>query len=433
MLTSLPQARVAGVWKSFITQDKPLLLLSIVLQLTLGFLFGHFYDIRIYMATGYLVGSGQNPYVAQDLTALFHNNSFQGMTSVGYLPPWPLVLGLLYRSVYIFIPNLHVYNLAIKIPVIVANVCLAYLVADILKNLGTTTTTCRRAWVFLLFNPFLLYTTAAWGQFDSIVALFSLLGLVLLAAGKIYKSAILLALAISLKPIALPILLVALVYVIKKSPRQAICYSSVFSTGVLLLCVVPFILFRWDPTPILRNWRAHFSVGGGMSFLAFFELITNSYQLPGNWWLLGMLWIPALGIGVFTLTRGISGFEDLLKKSTGLVLIFFLTRAWLSEPNIVLILPLVLILTSIGELDNHALLAVWTIPLIFSIFNTSLPQLLFPTFPNFMEYLLSQADHFRAARIIAKSACVIPWQIAGWWIVSTCLKSDPSKRLVSWK
>ena len=427
MPVSLTRARVAKISNVFTTQDKPLLLLSIILQFVIGLLFGHYYDIRISMATGYLVGTGQNPYVAQDLTALFHNNLFQGMTSVGYLPPWPLVLGLLYRSVYIFIPNLHIYNLAIKIPIITANIFLAYLVADILKNLGTASSVSRKAWIFLLFNPFLLYTTSAWGQFDSIVALFTLLSVVLLVDGKLNKSAILLALAISLKPIALPVLPVAIVYLLKKSHRQAFRYSVMFSAGILLLCVVPFFLFGWDPTPILQNWRAHFSVGGGLSFLSFFELIMNSYQLPGNWWLLGMIWIPALGIGILFLMRGIGGFEDLINKSTALVLIFFLTRAWLSEPNIVLILPLVLILSSIGKLDDRALLAVWLFPLIFSIFNTSLVQLLFPSFPNVMEYLLSQADHYRAARIIAKTACVIPWQIAGWWIVGICLKSNPSK------
>ena len=101
--------------------------------------------MRIFMATGYLVGSGQNPYVAQNLSAVFQNSSFQGMTSVGYPPPWPLVLGVLYRSVYALIPNLMVCNLVVKIPAIAANKCLAYLVADILKNLGTKAAVIRRA------------------------------------------------------------------------------------------------------------------------------------------------------------------------------------------------------------------------------------------------------------------------------------------------
>jgi len=38
------------------------------------------------MATGYLVANGQNPYIAQNLGAVFHNSSFQGIT------PWDIRL-----------------------------------------------------------------------------------------------------------------------------------------------------------------------------------------------------------------------------------------------------------------------------------------------------------------------------------------------------
>ena len=135
------------------------------------------------MATGYLVGTGQNPYIPQDLIAVFNNSSFQGMTSVGYPPPWPLVLGPVYRSVYTTFHNALVYNLAIKIPIIMANIGLAYLVADTLKYLGVGTTIIRKARIFLLLSPLLLYFASAWGQFDSIVAFLSLSALVLLNAG----------------------------------------------------------------------------------------------------------------------------------------------------------------------------------------------------------------------------------------------------------
>jgi hypothetical protein len=417
----------------FVTYNRGLLLLSIAVQLVLGLFFGHYYDMRIFMATGYLVGTGQNPYVPQNLTAVFSNNSFQGMTTVGYPPPWPLLLGLLYRIVYAVFPNLLVYNLAIKIPIIIANLGLAYLVAEILKNLGVEAATIRRAWIFLLFSPFLLYFASAWGQFDSIVALLSLSSLVVLHAGKIKTSALLLALAISFKPIALPILPVALVYLMGKSLRQAINYFVCFFTGVILFCVVPFIIFGWDPSPIFRGWNAHFTVGGGMSFMTFLELLKGSYSLPGQWWLLGLAWVPALGIGILALRPGLKGFVDLLKKSTALILIFFLTRTWLSEPNVILILPFVLILTSIGELDSLALAVVWILPLIFTIFNTSPPQLLFPSFPEAMANLLKLAEDFRYARLAARIAVVIPWQIAGWWIVITLFRrssapANPSRK-----
>ena len=426
MQDSIHSAQTAGAWKRFVTLDSSILFLSIAIQVVLGLFFGHYYDMRIYMATGYLVGTGQNPYVPQNLTAVFNNSFFQGMTTIGYPPPWSLILGLLYRISYALVPNLLVYNLAIKIPIILANICLAYLVADILKNFGAEAAIIRRAWIFMLLNPFVLYFATAWGQFDSIVALLALLSLVLLQTGKVNRSAILLALAISLKPIAVPIFPVTFIYLLGRSSRTTITYSVVFLFCVILFCIAPFILFGWDATPIRAGWNAHFSISGGMSFMTFFELLKGTYQMPGQWWLLGLAWIPALGMGIYAMRHGIQGFTDLLKKCTGMILIFFLTRTWLSEPNILLILPFVLILTSIGELDSLAFNAIWILPLVFTIFNTSPPQLLFPSLPEAMASLLKLSDNFRVFRLVVRTVLVIPWQIAGWWIVITCFKRSPS-------
>ncbi len=408
-----------------------ILLVSILVQLVLALFFGHSYDMRIFMATGYLVGTGQNPYIAQDLSAVFNDTSFQGMTSAGYPPPWLLVLGLLYRLSYAIFPNLPIYNLAIKIPILLANIALAYLVAGILSKHGAERTIIRRAWIFLLFCPFLLYFTTAWGQFDSIVTLLSLASLVLLYDGKLKSSALLLAMAISLKPTALPVLPVALLYLLGKSLRQAISYFITFSAGAIVLCILPFVIFRWDPTPILQGWNAQFSVAGAMSYLTFFELFSNSYQLPGIWWLLGLAWIPALGIGILVLRRGMTGFVDLLKKSTALVLLFFLARAWLSEPNVTLILPFVLILTSMGELNHWFLAAVWIFPLVFTIFNGSPQQLLFPILPHVSEGAFNGSESLRIVEGLARVAAVIPWEIAGWGLVLTLFRRSPAPVVTS--
>ena len=107
-------------------------------------------------------------------------------------------------------------------------------------------------------------------------------------------------------------------------------------------------------------------------------------------------------------------------------MVFFLTRAWVSEPNIILILPLVLILTSMGELDRLTLTAIWILPLIFSFFNTSTAQLFFPSMPDIMDKLLKLMEDHHAPRLIAKLIIVVPWQLAGWWIVLRCFGKVPS-------
>ncbi len=421
-MPGLPDNQIRSKALRFSVPNRFLLALSISLQCALGILFGHVYDQRIYMATGYLVGTGQNPYIPQDLTSVFHSTYFQGMTSIGYPPPWSLILGLIYRSVYLALPNLLIYNLAIKIPIIAANICLAYLVFAILKDMQVDQAVARKAWVFMLFNPLLLYTTAAWGQFDSIVALLALISLVLLDLGKPDFSAITLALSLAFKPTALPIIFVALVYLNGKSPLQAIRYAILFIASLVVFCVAPFYIFGWDLTPILSHWNAHFTVGGGISLLSFYELLKDTYVLPGSWWLVSLIWIPALALALTGLRHGVSGLRDLLRKSAALILVVFLTRTWLSEPNIVLLLPFLIILVSLGELNHLALTLIWVVPLIFTIFNTSPAQLLFPSFPQAMEPILRWSDQYRSLRLLLRTLLVIPWQIAGWWIVIVCLR-----------
>jgi hypothetical protein len=403
-------------------RDLPILLLSLAIQLVLGLLFGHIYDIRIFMAAGHQVAHFQNPYLPQDLSAVFHNPTFSGITTVGYPPPWPLMLGAIYALVYSTAPSFLIYNLAIKLPLIAANVALAYLTSACLRRLGVHESRVRRAWIFLLFNPFLLYASAAWGQFDSLVALLSLTSLMLLDRARWRASAFLLALAVSFKPTALPLILIPFFYLRTSAPRQILRFYAILALSGLVLCVGPFVLFRWDPSPILLNWNAHFVVGGGLTPWAGLELWQDSYRLPGSWWWVGMLWMPALALASVPLWRGITDLDDLLRKSTALIMVFFLTRAWLSEPNLILALPLVLILTETGAVPRHWLHAFWSMPLIFGVVNVSLAQLFFPSLPHMMDAFLAWMEQFHSARLLAKVILVVPWQILGWSIVARCLR-----------
>jgi hypothetical protein len=154
-----------------------------------------------------------------------------------------------------------------------------------------------------------------------------------------------------------------------------------------------------------------------MSLTTLYELFANSYSLPGYWWLLGFVWLPAVLAGALFLPRGERGLLQLINNSLMLILIFYLTRTWVSEQNLTLILPLVLILASVGELPRWSLTIVWALPLVFTIFNTSPAQLLFPILPDLMAKLLQWADQFRTIRLVARMLLVIPWQLTGWWIV----------------
>lgn len=412
-----------GTWRRFATPDRRLLLLSVALQLALATLLGHSYDTRVFMSAGYLVGSGHNPYLPADLSAVFHHALFNANGTVGYPPPWPLLLGLLYSVSHALTPSLFVYNLMIKLPVIAANVGLAYLVAAVVQNRGAAPEMVRKAWIFLLLNPFLLYFGAAWGQIDSIVALLALAALVLLWARRWATSAVVLALAVCFKPIAAPILLAVLVYLLSRSRRQALRYAALFIVCVFAFYVLPFFLLGWSlPAGHLVN--AHFTMSGSMSFMAIARLVRGSVLLPGHWWLLGLGWIAALAAAAsVALRRGVGDFDDLVGKSAALVLVFFLTRTWLAEPDVVLVLTLALIATSLGGLDRRAFAAIWVVPLLFTVFNASPLRLLWVAFPDHMVRWLGFAgQHYGLAMLIGRGVLAVAWQIAGWWTVVTLLR-----------
>ena len=408
----------------YATPDRRLLAASVLVQLALAPLLGHSWDTKIFMATGYLVGSGQTPYLAHNLTAVFHHAGFSVISSVGYPPPWPLVLGLLYRGVHAVTADLIVYNVAIKLPLICADIALAYLVAALLISVGAGPAAARRAWVFLLFNPFLLYVGAAWGQIDVLVTLLAVAALAALVARRFTVSAVLLALAVCCKPIAAPIALVALVYLLGRSRGQAVRYAATFVVALLAFYVAPFFALGWSRAPFLSRLNDHFVMNGTMSLTTVARLFHDPILMTGRWWWLGMVWVPALAVAVVALRRGIGGFDDLIAKSTALVLIFFLTRTWLAEPNVALVVVLALILSSLGELDRRALTALWVIPLAFTVFNASPLQLLWVAFPGTMQRSLVYVAQYGHATLIARAALVVAWQIAGWWVVVACFRGS---------
>jgi hypothetical protein len=400
-----------------------ILLLSVALQLALGLAFGHDFDTRGFMVGGHAVGTGGNPYAWSDLSAVFHHVRFENVGPAGYPPPWQLVLGLLYLASYAVVPDLLLYNLALKLPVIAANVGLAYLVAAMLEDLGASPSAARRAWVLLLFNPVLLYFGAAWGQIDGIAAALAIWAL---WARRASRSSALLALSVTLKPVTLPVLPAVLVFLWRQGRRPALRYACVLALVSTALVVAPFAIFGWDPSAILHGWNGHFTLTGGLALPTAFRLLRDPLELPGWWWLVGLVWIPALAVAAVALRHGDTGLEELLKATTALVLVFFLTRARLSGPNFMLLVPLVFVLATTGALPRWAFAAVCAIPLAFTVVNHSPLDLLFPAFPGAMESSLRWVERYEDAALVAKAALVVVWQVVGWWIVVLCFRRGPA-------
>ena len=421
---SLPAATpwTGGAWTWLRTPDRRLLVLSILLQVGLALLaYDNSHDLRIFQATGYLVANGHSPYVPLDLRAVFHRDVFQGRYAIGYPPPWPLALGGIYRLSYALVANLHLYAVAIKLPAIAANAGLAYLGGAALQNLGAAPAVVRRAWLALLFNPFLLWVGAVWGQIDAIVALLALAALLLVVSGRRDLSAVTLALAVCVKPAAAPMLLAVLLFVGAGSVSRAVRYAAVFAAGAFVFYVLPFLALGWDATPA-RAANAQFSMIGAMSFTAVAGLWTDALVLEGHWWLLGLLWMPAVLVAALLARGRAREPAGLLAVAVALTLVFFLSRTWLAEPNVLVVLAPVLVLAALGRLDRRLFTVLWLIPLLFVVANASPVQLLWQFAPGVVSQTSAFAARHADVTIAVRAALIVAWQVAGWWIVVVCLR-----------
>lgn len=406
-----------------------IVLLSLIVQTPLAIFLGHYYDERVFMATGYLVSSGLNPYVPFNFAGIFSHPLLTGaIPSIGYPPPWPLLLGAIFRLSYSLVPNLFLYNFAIKIPIILGNIGLAYIVRRLLLKTQTNQNKAQTAWLFILFNPFILLTSTAWGDIDTIVALLCCASLYFLYADKIKMSALSMALGVALKPIALPLIGLPMLFSSPKHRRKNVQYLLIFTLAFLAFYFAPFYLFSWNIPLAPSEWNAQFRMAGGMTPFNITELFQASSSLPSGLEFLGFLWVPALIAGYYVVYRNRpKSINDFARKAVGLMLIFFLTRSWLSEPNINVLLPFMLLAIEPGKKSFRNFHFAWIIPLIFMFANVSFPQLFFLPFPSVLSSLATLDQQIGTVRLAARFLIAVVWQMFAWNLVVKMLRRNEDK------
>ena len=407
-----------------------LVILSVLVQLPLAVFLGHYYDQRSFLDTGYLVSAGFNPYQSRLITVFTSNPDLIGPNPIiGYPPLWPLLLGLIYRLTFNITPNLLLYNFATKIPIIAANIGLAYVTAAVLQRTGASDQKVKLAWLFLLFNPFTLLTTTAWGEYDTLVALLCVASLYFLSKCMVAKSSLLLSLSLVLKPISLPLIGLPLICSQTGKIKKFIFTLVIAFLMLLALWFLPFYFLGWIVPSTGFQFTAYFRMAGGLTVFNVFELLTNVAAIPANLWFLGYLWVPALLVGYYFVYRNPpKSTIEVVRAAAFLMLIFFLTRSWLSEPNFNVLLPLVLIALPLDKLNFRNFAFLWVIPLIFMLFNTSAQQLFFLVYPSIISNLTQIDQSIRFWRLLGKFIIAVIWQIFAWRVLTKLLNRKSSDK-----
>ena len=99
-------------------------------------------------------------------------------------------------------------------------------------------------------------------------------------------------------------------------------------------------------------------------------------------------------------------------------------RTLLSEPNLNMLLPLVLILFGAGKLSSKTIHLAWVIPFVFLFLNYAIPQLFFLVYPPIISAIGSLDLHVGVCRLIARFVVTVLWYILAIKILGDVLRKE---------
>ena len=232
------------------------------------------------------------------------------------------------------------------------------------------------------------------------------------------KSAFLLSLSVVLKPFSFPLLGLPLLFLPKKDWSKILPYVVISVVIIVILWILPFYALGWIAPFSSNQATSYFTRAGGMTPFNLVELFQNKVTLPSGLGFLGYVWIPSVLFGYYLVYRDPpQTFNELIKKAIGIMLIFFLTFSWVSEPyiNVVIVLAILgLPFTKVNFRNFHFL---WVIPLIFMVLSTNFFQLFFLVSPSIITSLAHADLYIRSLRLIASFIVVVIFQIFAWRLV----------------
>jgi hypothetical protein len=412
---------------------------GLALRFALAPFLGHPYDLRVFMAAGWAVGHGQTPYGEYFLQSILSNISHPHLSGffygIGYPPVWGLILGLMYQLSNIISPNsIYVYAFTLKIPIIIFDVATAFLLRKLL-TLKLNVQVASKVFQFYLLCPFMLLVGVVWGMFDVAVFFFSIFSAYLLLT-RASLSAASLAIACVLKPYAIILVPLYSIFIYKTS--RSFSKAFFFFVGVSsMVAVVTFIPMFWFNWPISNLYYAlssqmapadvyysgqDFTYGAASPFNLFNVVrLINVEFVPAS--ILNYAWIAACMIlYVYVALQKLSvDFKSIVYYSFLTSLVFFTTRSWVSEQNLLFLLSfftLVLVFNEAREGWKH-IHALWILLSVFVLIHVPASSFMWMVYPE----TLNAASAFCNGplgylRWVSMSILTFSWLILLWHNVS---------------
>lgn len=401
-------------------------LAGLAVRLLVAPFLGHPFDLRVFMAVGRAVAHGLTPYGEYILQNVFvdmsHPHLYGTFLGIGYPPPWGLICGLMYQVGQFLGSNIYAYAWALKFPIIVGDLTTAYILYRVLRG-ELNQDQAWKAYCLYLWCPFVFVVGVVWGMFDILAFLFSLASACLLLKRRSLSSVSLgVASAFKLFPAVLAPIYSIFVYRKTGSGREAVEYLLGTVAITAFLTLFPMAVFNWPLSNLYHALAYHvdspqsgmqYNLGSGYTYggASPFNVI-NVIRLFIPWggmpFLFSVVWILACLILYWYASQKMedTGLPSVFRWSFVTMLVFFTTRSWVSEQNLLFLFSFFLLTAVFQSGSWRKIHGLWIV--LFSFVLVHVPFIAFLWMPY--PWTLNAASAF----------CDGPW---GWtrWLAMTAL------------
>lgn len=372
---------------------REVLLLGVLVRVAIAPFFAHPFDVYSWYTVGESVTSGKQPlesflvpygysFFLFVFPAAFAFNFLSAYTGSFTIPMSSLNPALIPGSPFtiLVVPG-PLFDLLVKLPLILSDLIIALVMYKLItRHVGDERIAVSAAALWFL-NPLTIWVSSGWGMFDTLPALFTVLGLYFLLDKKFVYAGALIAMAIEMKYYAVVLIFPLLLVSWQKGRWRGLAESSGGGAAVTIIL----------GAPLLAETASHFTslVGGsassGLSYsgLSFWTAITL-FQTGISLSLVSDVLVVALLAIAYVLMWKRSPAPDLFSASIyfGLPILLLLAAfRFVGENYFVWILPFAAIVASRGGRYRVLFWAMSIVALLSSMTDSLLPYYMLPIAP----------------------------------------------------
>ncbi len=263
-----------------------------------------------------------------------------------------VVVGNIFESYRSFVPpSLPLLDLFFKLPNILADVGIGYLLFDLARD-----TKYEKAVLFLwILNPYTIQISSIWGMFDPLCTFFAFYSVYLLSKKKFYLSALFLSLGVATKMYPMFFLIPILIYVYKKNGLRKSFKFFTISLFVGILVFSSFLLFPGGLEFLYRififkaspDWYGKNLISG----LTWTYLLTL-FQWEKNVPFFPLIFTPLYLMLIYFFWRGKNDFDSLVACLGSILLLTYLSYTVVNPQYVFWVLPFLLYLVIKGKFSK---------------------------------------------------------------------------------